>query len=245
MSEPQSISWQPCTDFHQFSILNPNEIHLWSFDHEESIVKLCADVLNEDQIKSSSSYNNEQAKNNFIVSQGVQQLLLPAYLDIDKSELILSKEDKGKPMVKNHPSVFFNLSNSGGCTVIAITSNADIGVDLEEIRLSKDLDQMIEVNFITAEQKYINDEENLSTERFFMFWTIKEGYLKAIGEGMRLTPDKLEFSMEKDQFKLQNVDGVHDFEDWVFEVFKPSPNFIGAVVHQLIDPDIKGFNFRV
>ena len=62
---------------------------------------------------------------------------------------------------------------------------------------------------------------------------------------MRLTPDKLEFSMEKDQFKLQNVDGVHDFEDWVFEVFKPSPNFIGAVVHQLIDPDIKGFNFRV
>ena len=128
--------------------------------------------------------------------------------------------------------------------MIAITSNADIGVDLEEIRLSKDLDQMIEVNFSTAEQKYINAEENLRTERFFMFWTIKEGYLKAIGEGMRLTPDKLEFSMEKDQFKLQNVDGVHDFEDWVFEVFKPSPNFIGAVVHQLIDPDIKGFNFK-
>ncbi|MBK6522730.1 MAG: 4'-phosphopantetheinyl transferase superfamily protein [Sphingobacteriaceae bacterium] len=132
----------------------------------------------------------------------------------------------------NDTSLFFNLSNSGKKAVFAFSRNADVGIDLEMIRTLPDLEELIQKNFTTKETEYINKLENEKLKRFFLFWTIKESYLKAIGEGMRLTPDNLEFTIESDTIKFIGAKGFDDPTSWIFQKFEPEENYIGTLVYQ-------------
>ena len=61
---------------------------------------------------------------------------------------------------------------------------------------------------------------------------IKEAYLKAIGEGMRLSPDNLEFAIESGNIKLRSVKGIFEQEDWLFKNISFSKDYIGTLAYK-------------
>ena len=69
-------------------------------------------------------------------------------------------------------------------------------------------------------------------KRFFKFWTVKEAYLKAIGEGMRLSPDNLEFTFENNNYELDAIKGVFEQEDWLFTDFSIATDYAGTIVYK-------------
>ena len=93
----------------------------------------------------------------------------------------------------NDRALFFNSSNSGGLCVFAFSRDGEVGIDIEKKRQVSNLEDLISRNFTSSEIQFIKKDPEDVLDRFFRFWTIKEGYLKAIGEGMRLTPENLEF----------------------------------------------------
>ncbi|MCH8318662.1 MAG: 4'-phosphopantetheinyl transferase superfamily protein, partial [Bacteroidetes bacterium] len=125
----------------------------------------------------------------------------------------------------------------------------EVGIDIEKIRNLPDLNELIEKNFTSSEIVYIKrnvfqrrghvtsplknkKNERDMLKRFFQFWTIKEAYLKAIGEGMRLSPDKLEFAIESGNIKLRSVKGIFEQEDWLFKEVAPGDNYVGTLAYK-------------
>ena len=75
-------------------------------------------------------------------------------------------------------------------------------------------------------------------------WTLKEAYLKAIGEGMRLSPHNLEFCIEKGNITLLNQHGLFDDEDWIFRAFYLKTSYFGALVYTNKRTKIKFINIE-
>lgn len=164
----------------------------------------------------------------FWASQGALRVLLGAYLQEDPSSVRLDRHAKGKPWCVNDPTLRFNMSDTGGLTAFAFARDRELGVDVEAVRPLKDLDGMIRKNFQPSEMEEIRKGKD-ELERFFRFWTYKESYLKAIGEGMRLPPDRLEFRLEQGKPKLiSTVDGMMG-EELRSEEFVPRPGYVGTL----------------
>ncbi len=107
----------------------------------------------------------------------------------------------------------------------------EVGIDIEQIRDLPDLDQLIDKNLTTKEKAYVQKDQDHKLSRFFRFWTYKETYLKAIGEGMRLTPKNLEFSEEEGTITLQLVKYGVDAIDWRFKGFTREGNYTGTLAY--------------
>lgn len=105
--------------------------------------------------------------------------------DLEKETDPVMRAETGKPYLRLHPELFFNISHSGEWITCAM-GNVPVGIDIQYHRKIK-LEQ-------TA-KKICNPEEwelfqQADTERekmdfLFQIWTKKESYLKYTGEGIR------------------------------------------------------------
>lgn len=216
-----------------FPRLLKGDVHLWTISLEPSKdqIKKLRSVLSPEEKKKASYYKFELIQHNYIVTQAVLRMLLSAYLDTKPADIKLGVHKKGKPYLINDASLFFNIANSHDICVYAFSRDAEVGVDIEKIRDLPDIDLLIEKNLTPREKKYFQKDPDNKLSRFFQFWTFKESYLKAIGEGMRLTPENLEFSLEGGTIKLQSADYGFDAADWQFKGFTREGNYTGALAY--------------
>jgi 4'-phosphopantetheinyl transferase len=99
----------------------------------------------------------------------------------------IHKDSFGRPYINE--GIDFNISDSEGCVVCALTSQGRIGIDIEKI---KPIDFADFRNCMSLEQwKQIEGSKNKYTS-FYDNWTIKESTLKADGRGLSLPLDKIE-----------------------------------------------------
>ena len=91
--------------------------------------------------------------------------------------------------------VYFNLSHSGDMVLCAI-SDDPVGCDIEKAANAPM--EVAERYFSDSERQYINGAENADEKnrRFFRLWTMKESYLKMTGEGMSLSPERVEIVLD-------------------------------------------------
>lgn len=86
-----------------------------------------------------------------------------------------------KPRLISPKGVYFNLSHSGGWTVVAV-SDGEVGVDIQQV---KPVALRLAKRFFTEEERRLTEEAgDGATELFYRFWTVKEAYLKALGTGL-------------------------------------------------------------
>ncbi len=84
----------------------------------------------------------------------------------------------------------FNLSHSNGTALIGIAVNRRIGVDLEYIDEGKNHQKLAARFFGTKEADAVAAApEKERAAIFFRYWTAKEAYLKALGDGIRRLKD--------------------------------------------------------
>jgi 4'-phosphopantetheinyl transferase len=114
-----------------------------------------------------------------------------------------------------------------------------VGIDIEKIRELPDIDQLIEKNLTSREKAYFLKNPDHKLSLFFQFWTIKESYLKAIGEGMRLTPENLEFFLDDGNIRLRSVTYGFEATDWQFKRFTREGDYTGILTYQRRDTVIR------
>lgn len=124
------------------------------------------------------------------------------------------------------------MSHSEGMTAIGFARDQEIGVDLERIRTMKDLEGLIRKSLQSQEIAQLGKEGEQRRKNFFRFWTFKESYLKAVGEGMRLSPEKLEFRIRKGGIEL--IAAPYPFGEEVphFWEFVPDEAYTGTVTYR-------------
>lgn len=229
----------------EFPKLSSGELHLWSVstNASQSALAKCRNALSDQELNRVPFFQFNEVRNSYIISQGTLRLLLSGYLGILPRKLEIERRKKGKPYSLDDPNLYFNISNSGKFAVFAFSRDGEIGIDLEEIRSLPDLDEMISRNFTSGEIKYIRSKPEEMTQRFFRFWTVKESYLKAIGEGMRLAPRSLEFTIDNDKFRLLSITGIHEQEDWCFKEFSIGTKCLGTLTYSKADTIVRQMQY--
>jgi 4'-phosphopantetheinyl transferase len=209
------------------------EIHLWtvSIGALKNQAERLEALLSEEERRKVSFYKFEHTQLSYVVSQAVLRMLLASYLDVKPADVKLGTHKKGKPYLIHDRSIFFNISNSYDLCVFAFSCDAEVGIDLEKIRDLPDIDQLIQKNLTRRERKYLLKDPAQKLNWFFRFWTFKESYLKATGEGMRLTPENLEFSLEDGAIKLRSVNYGFDGTEWQFLEFSRAGNYTGTLTY--------------
>jgi len=220
--------------------LGLDEVAIWKvITKDPMLIEECRSVLSKDELKRADVFKFEKTRIQYIASQGVLRFLLSYYLGIPPERVSIGRHPKGKPFSLDDESLFFNASNTDGLCVYAFSRESEVGIDIEKKRKLTGLQDLINKNFTTSEIRFIKQNPEEELERFFRYWTIKEAYLKAIGEGMRLTPDNLEFKIEQNNVKLVSIKGIFEFEDWILKEFKPTENFVGTIVYKKSSCGIK------
>lgn len=108
-----------------------------------------------------------------LAQECLEQMITPD----NEIELQAAKERDGR--------LYFNLSHSGDYVVLAV-SDSPVGIDIEH--KTKGYDSLAKRCFCEEEYKDIlsagdTDEQK---HRFLEYWTMKEAYIKLVGEGMRI-----------------------------------------------------------
>ncbi|MGI0495028.1 4'-phosphopantetheinyl transferase family protein [Alkalinema pantanalense CENA528] len=164
-------------------------VHLWQagLDCDRSQLVPYAQILSPDERQRADRFVKPLHRDRFIAGRGILRVLLGQCLGIAPERLQFSYGPHGKPELA-YPAEAgwqFNLAHSEDQSLIALTQGAAIGVDLEKIRPMPQLDQLTARFYAPAEHAQIMatplaDRETL----FFRYWTCKEAFLKATGEGL-------------------------------------------------------------
>jgi 4'-phosphopantetheinyl transferase len=166
-------------------LLNSDEVHIWSAclpDHAKD-VSYFTSILSEDESQKADSFKFFMDQTNFIVSRGILRCLLGSYLGQDPQQIEIIYGLWGKPcLITRH--LYFNLSHSRNYILYAVTCNYEVGIDLEYIDKTFEIEDMA-LNILSPHEliywKNVKPEEKVNT--FFKLWVCKEAYLKASGKG--------------------------------------------------------------
>jgi 4'-phosphopantetheinyl transferase len=182
-------------------ILQTREVCLWqaSLDICGSHLDKLAGLLSKKETARSRRFLKEIHQKRFIAAHGILRCILSGLLDIDPERLFFESDSRGKPHLKNNPEVsfpYFNLSHSRDMMVLGVSIKQPIGVDVEYIRTRVDIFRLAKRFFSPAEFMDIKTApQELAKQKFYQYWTLKEAYLKATGDGIsRLRDIEIMFS---------------------------------------------------
>ncbi|AUT03696.1 4'-phosphopantetheinyl transferase [Nostoc sp. CENA543] len=171
-------------------ILLPNEVHVWRFqlDITESQLESLSAILSDDELARANRFYFPEHRQRFIAGRGVLRQILGGYLGILPEQVKFDYEARGKPFLAEglqQSGLLFNLSHSHNLALCAVNYTRQIGVDLESLRVMEDVEALAQRFFLPQEYNLLRslpDEQKQKT--FFRYWTCKEAYLKATGDGI-------------------------------------------------------------
>ncbi|MGH9448342.1 MAG: 4'-phosphopantetheinyl transferase family protein, partial [Terriglobia bacterium] len=167
-------------------------------------------------------------RDRFIAGRGILRELLAAYLKEPAATVKFNYGSRGKPrLAPEAPGLRFNLSHSDGIALYAITKGREVGIDVERIRPDFGGMAVAERFFSARERADLHAlPEDSRANGFFLCWTEKEAYVKALGDGLHIPLDSFDVSLAPPAAgQLRAPDGVI----WTLHSFQPATDFIAAV----------------
>ncbi|MEJ2692180.1 MAG: 4'-phosphopantetheinyl transferase superfamily protein [Candidatus Thiodiazotropha sp.] len=169
--------------------IRSSEVHVWwsSLDQDEVRVASYLQVLNARERDRALRIPLVNERTQYIVSQGILRELLSAYTRIPAHILRFDRGSFGKPVLETQvdgEGLSFNVSRSGGVGIYAIGRDRRIGIDIEQMRSIGDCLELAEKFFNMREYRAICEFGDKCDLQFLRYWTCKEAYIKAKGEGL-------------------------------------------------------------
>ena len=105
-----------------------------------------ARILSADEVARAEKIRVDRVRTEFVAARMLLRTLLAAATGETAEELVFGYEAAGKPWLKGHPEVEFNVSHAGGRIVIALTRRGAVGVDVESPGESRiGVEEMVEI----------------------------------------------------------------------------------------------------
>lgn len=234
-------------------VLSATDVHVWA-----SALDLCpealpglAAILDQAESARATRFRSQTHQNRFIAARGALRSILAKYLDCAPDELQFEYGAKGKPALTDRfaeAGLFFNLAHSEDLALVAVTRLGPIGVDVERVRPMADADQLVSRFFSPREntrfQQLSSNEKNIA---FFNLWTRKEAWLKATGEGIAHSLNRVEVTfLPGEPARLLSLPECSDSaEKWALRELLPAPGYVGAVALPNLQFSICNFQFPI
>lgn len=227
-------------------------MHIWRIE--------LSDFLNEKQVllgllspgerQRAKKYHFEKDRDRYVIGRGILRRILGSYLDKSAEKLRFTYNRNGKPFLdveSDERTVSFNTSFSADIAVAAIRLKGKVGIDVEFVNDKFAKFDVTHRYFLPHEVSAIRSlPADLQSAAFFNCWTVKESYVKALGEGLsRQMPSVLISSEVNDSDSVQINADPKETEGWFIKSFIPKSDYIATVACEGVPKRVKFIEWRV
>ncbi len=183
--------------------LPANTVHIWLT--RKSLVPTAAlsgyySLMNHTELTRNLLYKSDALRAADAITRALLRTTLSQYDDCSPAHWEFKEHERGKPYIANPSTrLFFSLSHTTEWIVCAIARFPVIGVDIEHCHRDIAVLRLASRFFSQAEYSdLLNFSGAAQKNRFFDYWTLKESYIKARGEGISLGLGKFNFRFSKE-----------------------------------------------
>jgi 4'-phosphopantetheinyl transferase len=134
----------------------------------------------------------------YLVTRALVRTVLSRYSSLKPEQWSFSASKYGRPQIDNRrgnaSQISFNISHTAGLIVLAVTCRQSLGIDVENIRV-RAIPMDVASSFFSWQEvallKTLPDRRK--REDIFVYWTLKEAYMKAVGKGLSIPMEKVSF----------------------------------------------------
>jgi 4'-phosphopantetheinyl transferase len=226
--------------------LGPDEVHIWRLRADDvSDLELLSHfeaLLSLDERERYARIGHERTRREFLLARGLARTVLASYTGGAADELRFQADAFGKPMLlapTTDPRLHFNISHSHGVIVCAATLGRQVGVDVEDGSRRVEFLDLAERYFAPLEVAHLHAlPEADRRAAFFAIWTLKEAFVKAIGQGLSFALDSFAFELDGDRLlRFQPPPSLPG--SWRFFQFEPTERHRGALAVECDGRDVR------
>src|SRR5262249_9765123 len=145
--------------------------------------------------------HRSEDRRRYLIGRLLTRGLLSRYLQQDPRSLRFVHSEHGRPELAaqpKSPSLNFNLSHAFGMVACCVTSIHSVGVDVEDL-MGPVAALAIASRFVAAveAEDLRTRADDARRRRFFAYWTLKEAYVKATGEGLSIPLNQFWFLLDE------------------------------------------------
>jgi 4'-phosphopantetheinyl transferase len=218
--------------------LTDDHVHIWRIALTRSMGSLqeLQSLLTVQELDRADRFRFTKDRQRFIMVRSLLRVILSRYLDLNPGQLQFVYNQYGKPALA--PALVtrglsFNLSHAHELALVAVAWDRQLGIDLEYIRPIPEIEQ-ITARILSPQEKEIfrGTPAIEKLQVFFHYWTCKEAYIKARGEGLSLPLDQFQVGPILDEgHPLLSVNGdPKEALRWSIRKLIPAPGYVAALV---------------
>jgi 4'-phosphopantetheinyl transferase len=227
--------------------LEKDEVHVWRSSLVDTAfrVQSLLQVLAPEERKRAERFCFQKHRQKYIVARGLLRTILSHYLGLEPSKLEFCHNLYGKPALTKDlggETLKFNLSHSHDIVLYAITLSRDVGVDIEHIRSGFSYEEIAKQFFTPREFAALCALPlTKQQESFFDYWTYKEAFIKARGEGLTLNLDQFDVSFTPgEQATILNIESEpQEAARWSVQKLAPGSGHVAALAVEGHDWQLK------
>ncbi|ODS23131.1 hypothetical protein AB835_10440 [Candidatus Endobugula sertula] len=164
-------------------------------------------LLSEDELKRMRRFRQPADVQRYILAHALKRLCLSQCLESPLSELSFGIHRFGKPFCHQAKTSFFNLSHSGNWVVMAISTQSEVGIDID---FPRDINLPSIMKRVCSEQQIHQClNSSIPEELFLYFWVQKEAISKADGQGIFIGMSKIACSGELGEEKVSVLSNAY------------------------------------
>jgi len=218
-------------------LFNKDGVHIWRIDFESAkpFVSGLREILSSDERERADRFRFQKDHDRFVISHAAIRNILGQYLNMEPRDICFEVDSKGKPRLSdelNQTKLYFNMSHSHLKALVAISKDHEMGVDIEYLRPEVAELDIAKRFFASGEvSQLLNFPKEKQIEAFYACWTRKEAFIKAKGDGLSISLDSFEVSLDPgERVSLKGTNGKHDkFKDWSIRGLIPGFGYAGAL----------------
>lgn len=218
----------------------PDEVHLWyafTDDAREPALIAAYDAMQTDEERARQArYVQAKDRDLHRLTRALQRTVLSRYAKVLPRDWVFARDAYDKPSVcgpSGAPWPRFNLSNTEGLVACAVSTTVPLlGVDVEPTTRRIEVAELADRFFSPVEAADLRSQPPaLQAMRFFTYWTLKESYIKACGQGLSIPLDQFTFHLAASGEITVSFDPrlADDPAAWRYRLFRASDHHLAAV----------------
>ncbi len=211
------------------------DVWTWSLEPAPDVLARLSSHLSDAERQRAARFLNPAHGAHYAAGRGTLREVLATCTGRAPHALQFDAGPSGKPMLPGGiGNPHFNLSHTGAFAALAVTTVAEIGIDIERIRsIEMDVARRFFAPAEVAAILVLPASEHMAA--FYRCWTRKEAFVKALGDGLHFPLDAFEVSLDVDRppvlRALAGTDAAN-LHHWRFAHLRAddlAPGLVGAI----------------
>ena len=211
----------------------PNIIELWQGNSlaDDSHYVAYWNVLDEAEKIRARRFTQPTHHKEYVSINAQVRYLLAKIVNQAPEHINIKRTPQGKPYLVEYPNIAFNLSHTHEYFLLAISENCNLGVDIEYCKSRPNMEGLVNKCFAITERDYwytFSQQDQLSV--FYEFWTRKEAFVKATGDGIVLGLEQCVIDVNNPKCFMSIPKQCGNTTDWFIHDVDVAKNYCAALV---------------